>query len=241
MRYPGGKNSAGTYQRIINLIPPHVLYVEPFLGSGAILRHKRPAAESIGIDLDPDAIDALVGKVPKGARLLMADGPDWLNQYRYTLGPTAFVYCDPPYLLAQRRSGPLYRYEMSYQGHVNLLVTLLNLRCMVKISGYPSPLYEHKLRGWECVQFEQITRGGSMATECLWMNHPAPLELHDYRYFGRDYREREKFTRQQRRWTARLARMNCLQRQALLAALQQAAEDPTARKGGPGRHRRGRR
>jgi site-specific DNA-adenine methylase len=39
MKYPGGKNSDGTYQFIINHIPPHETYIEGFLGSGAIIRY----------------------------------------------------------------------------------------------------------------------------------------------------------------------------------------------------------
>ena len=41
MTYPGGKNGAGIYQRIINHMPPHKTYIEAFLGSGAVLRNKR--------------------------------------------------------------------------------------------------------------------------------------------------------------------------------------------------------
>ncbi|MGJ8626091.1 MAG: hypothetical protein ACSHXB_03935 [Sulfitobacter sp.] len=41
MTYPGGKNGGGAYQRIINHMPPHRFYIEPFLGSGAVLRNKR--------------------------------------------------------------------------------------------------------------------------------------------------------------------------------------------------------
>jgi hypothetical protein len=52
MTYPGGKSGAGVYQQIINQIPPHRVYIEPFLGRGAVLLHKRPAIVSIGIDSD---------------------------------------------------------------------------------------------------------------------------------------------------------------------------------------------
>ncbi len=60
MAYPGGKNAPGVYQSIINLMPPHEVYIEPFLGSGAILRLKRPAAVSLGVDLDPAALELAV-------------------------------------------------------------------------------------------------------------------------------------------------------------------------------------
>jgi hypothetical protein len=43
MTYPGGKNGTGTFQKIINQMPPHDVYIEAFLGSGAVMRLKRPA------------------------------------------------------------------------------------------------------------------------------------------------------------------------------------------------------
>ena len=52
MTYPGGKNGPGVYQNIINQQPPHERYFELFLGSGAVLRNKRPASMSYGADLD---------------------------------------------------------------------------------------------------------------------------------------------------------------------------------------------
>nr|QGW60552.1 upf31.0 [bacterium] len=58
MRYPGGKGGAGVYQTIINNIPPHDTYIETHLGGGNILERKRPAARSIGIDIDREVIQA---------------------------------------------------------------------------------------------------------------------------------------------------------------------------------------
>jgi DNA adenine methylase len=53
--YPGGKGAV--YQRLISVMPPHDVYIEPFLGGGAVLRNKRPARVNIGIDLDLDVIE----------------------------------------------------------------------------------------------------------------------------------------------------------------------------------------
>ncbi len=53
MGYPGGKAGSGVCHRIINLMPPHQVYIEPFLGDGAVMRAKRAARLNIGLDLDP--------------------------------------------------------------------------------------------------------------------------------------------------------------------------------------------
>lgn len=52
----GGKGNL--YQHIINLQPPHTVYIEPFLGGGSVMLHKRPAVVNVGIDMDGDVVDA---------------------------------------------------------------------------------------------------------------------------------------------------------------------------------------
>ncbi len=86
------------------------------------------------------------------------------------------------------------------------------------ISGYYSPLYAQALAAWSTFSFTAMTRRGP-AEEHVWYNYPEPVELHDYRYLGADRREREGIKLMQRRWTAKLAQMPRLKRQALLAAL----------------------
>jgi hypothetical protein len=56
MGYPGGKSGAGVYQRLINEIPPHDVYVAGFAGHDAIAQFKRPAARNVLIDLDPEPL-----------------------------------------------------------------------------------------------------------------------------------------------------------------------------------------
>ena len=225
MKYPGGKNAAGTYQRIINQIPPHTLYVEPFLGSGAILRHKRPAAKSLGVDLDPGALARFADAVPALPGLLLVRGDALQVLAIGTLPRTAFVYADPPYLPETRRGGRVYRHELDAEGHGRLLDILRVMPCPVMLSGYDSPLYRARLCRWRRLDFRVMTRAGP-AVEVLWMNFSEPSALHDYRYLGADYRQRENLRKQQRRWTARLNRMDRLQRLALLAAIDETARGP---------------
>ena len=221
--YPGGKNGSGVYQTIINQMPPHRLYVEPFLGGGAVMRHKRPALASIGIDCDASAVEsaryhlAIPGvTIRHGCALAFLANYDWKGD--------ELVYCDPPYLMETRRSKrPLYRHEFgTEEEHEELLSLLLACPAMVILSGYANPLYAARLAGWRTVEYQAMTRGGTVATETLWMNYPTPAALHDYRYLGSHWRERERLRRQQRRWTARLNRMPDLERYALLAAIEEA-------------------
>lgn len=215
MTYPGGKSAAGVYQKIINLMPPHERYIEPFFGSGAIMRLKRPAPQNIGIELDPDVIKAC--PLLPYVKLIKGNGIAYLKQHRFT--PRDLIYCDPPYLNHTRRTPKLYRFQLTDEEHDTLLATLTHLPCMVLISGYHSERYAHTLQDWNSTHFQTMTRGGTPATEWLWYNFPTPVALHDYRYLGDNFRERERIKRKTARWSARLQRMSILERQALLAVL----------------------
>lgn len=221
MPYPGGKGGAGVCQAIINLMPPHQVYIEPFLGNATVMRMKRPAALNIGLDRDPESpglvwLDSTANRAGQywGED---GDGIAYLETHGF-LG-NELVYCDPPYLMETRRSGRLYECEMETLEHRRLLRILKALPCMVMISGYWSRMYADALKGWRSIHFQAMTRGGRPATEWVWFNFAPPAELHDYRYLGANFRERERIGRKKRRWVERLGRMPLLERQALLAAI----------------------
>lgn len=245
--YPGGKNAC--YQRIINLIPPHRVYIETHLGSGAIMANKRPAELNIGIELNRDVLAETAARIAPSARIVEltpgvslqetiqaglatdGDGHRWLfvhGDARQFLtfnrfGSGTFIYLDPPYVLKTRSTGrEIYEYEYTDDDHRRLLTVLLSLRCRVMISGYWSELYEDMLANWHTYTYDAITRGGSVATEWLWMNYPRPQALHDYRYLGDDYRERERIKRKRQRWVNRLRSMDQLERQTILWAIEEA-------------------
>lgn len=260
MTYPGGKNGSGVYQKIINLMPPHGRYFEPFLGGGAIMRLKRPAGLNVGYDLVASQLSVVSAElassgaaagsiaIDDGARRrspvsALVDRGSSLTvgsaeriHYRLFRGcaialledAAAFsagdlVYCDPPYMMETRGGRRLYEFEMTTLQHRQLLRAIRKLPCMVMISGYWTSLYAKMLEGWHSISFEAMTRGGHTATEWLWFNFPPPVELHDYRYLGANFRERERIKRKKLRWTARLQRMPVLERQSLLSAIAETA------------------
>jgi hypothetical protein len=245
MTYPGGKNAPGVYQTIINLMPPHEVYIEPFLGSGAILRLKRPARRNIGIDRDPNVIrqwqaltatydDSSGGNAgngdtagnlsdpfdPSAVTVIHGDAFAFLTSYHFTGGE--LVYCDPPYLPETRSRTDYYTHELTRADHQRLLKILTALPCKVMLSGYDSPLYTDALKDWQRINYQTMTRGGRVATEWLWFNYPKPQALHDYRYLGEDFRERERIKRKKQRWVKRLKSMPTRERYALLSAIREA-------------------
>ncbi len=231
MSYPGGKGNS--FHKLINLMPPHDVYIEAFLGMGSVMRHKKPASvANIGIDCDAAALAMFreagassASASSTNTQLIQADALDWLRRSPLVRQASTLLYLDPPYLMTTRKQQrDLYRHEFgTEEEHRELVTVIRDLPCMVMISGYPSPLYSSVLAGWTSTTFQAMTRGGTWATEAIWMNYPTPIRLHDYQFLGEDFRERERIKRKISRWQGKLSNMSRLERQALLCALNECA------------------
>jgi hypothetical protein len=217
MSYPGGKGGAGVAETIINQQPPHDIYIEPFLGGASVMKRKRPADSSFGYDLDAAAVLAARAAMPAKHRFEVADGLHFLANCR--VDKHTLIYCDPPYPFDSRqRHRRLYKHEMSIDHHVELLAILRMLPCFVQLSSYNHPMYAEMLQGWRCLTFTAMTRGGP-ATEYLWMNYPQPRALHDYRFLGDGFRQRERIKRKTARLLKRMESLPALERLALYSAM----------------------
>ena len=221
MKYFGGKGK--TFQKLINLMPPHNVYIETHLGGGAVIRNKRPAQRNIGLEIDAKVIEMWSEEEKRGLEIVQADAVNYLKSYKFT--DNDLIYCDPPYLReTRRRKRKFYKFEYSFEQHVELLEVIKTLPCMVMISGYESDLYKEMLKGWHIHTFQAKTSIG-VATEWLWMNYPAPSQLHDYRFLGDNFRQRERLKKKKENWLSRLKSMPVLERQALLFAIQSMKEE----------------
>ena len=295
MGYAGGKAGDGVFHRIISLMPPHKIYIEPFMGGFSIGRLKRPARFTEGIDRDRAAVEK--ARVPAELaaattytsvlhaglydagfrrsplirtfhsispprfpahngyesdffRFEEGDGIAWLEStlvHVRTFGNWAMegpvlIYCDPPYLRETCKTRCRYKYDLSEADHRRLLRVLQDLnalpepcRPMLMVSGYDSQMYREALatlemhlqngplsgddaqrlpRPWNHITFQAITRGGP-ATEHLWFNFPPPTVLHDNRYVGTNFRDRERMKRVRATWKKKLERMKPYEREAI--------------------------
>lgn len=212
MTYPGGKGRA--YQRIISMMPPHPTYIETHLGSGAVLKHKRPARRSIGIDIDAGVIERWRACDLTGIELFHGCAIGFLRTFPFS--GDELVYADPPYWPDTRRRPRCYRHDYTAEQHLELLDTMLSLNCRVMISGYPSEVYDDILVGWRRHMIPNQTQAGPVE-EALWTNFEPGHRLHDYSYVGDNFRERERIRRSRRTQVERLRRAPPIERAAMLS------------------------
>jgi len=190
MAYSGGKGNC--FQQIINLMPKHQCYVEPFAGHAKVYEHKKAAEVNFALDLDWSVIAHLKEHFAPRLEVRRMCGIQLLEQREFS--ESTLIYCDPPYLNAGVR---YYRHSLSEPDHKRLLRSLISQpKAMIMISGLDSSLYRDMLSNWHCHPIINVTRNGRV-TEYIWTNYdPNLFEKHDSRYLGENYREREKYKRQ---------------------------------------------
>src|SRR4051794_21869141 len=118
------------------------------------MRNKRPSRASIGVDIDPQVIhEASAWNVPG---LLLHNGDALAFLASRAFDGAELIYLDPPYVAATKKNRRYYRHEYSDEDHYKLLDAIGKLRCRVMISGYPSPLYEQALQGWDVKELVNV-------------------------------------------------------------------------------------
>jgi hypothetical protein len=96
----------------------------------------------------------------------------------------------------------------------------MGLSCKVMISGYANPVYAKMLAGWRLHTFQGTSHIGTRE-ESLWLNYH-PAEIHDLRYLGPTFRDRQSIKRKRQRWLARFSREPLNVQQAMLHDLNDA-------------------
>jgi DNA adenine methylase len=215
MSYLGAKSVSGAYQAIIAAMPPHDVYIETHLGSGAVMRAKPAAARSIGVDLDTRPIEAFCA--PYAVELHAGDAVDFLQRFDFAAAGRVLIYADPPYVLSTRTSDKRYPHDYTDADHRRLIAALRGVPAAVILSGYPSALYDELLGDWRSFRFQAMTRGGPR-TEQVWLNFPAG-DVQWARFAGANFGERQRIKRKAARWAEHYRRLPAGERLAVLAAI----------------------
>jgi DNA adenine methylase len=226
--YYGGKAGSGVYQSIINEIPPHSIYCEPFLGAGAIMRFKKPAPDyNIGCDLNRELVFKWQKAIHQNNYPFIVHNQcafQFLENISSNFifndaGHGVFLFLDPPYLIETRKSSKnVYKHEFTREDHIKLLSMIITLPFNIALSCYDNELYKSLLAGWRKITFQSQTRKGT-ATETLYMNYPEPEALHDYNFIGNDFRERERIKKKIQRHVQGLKRLPMHERSAIIEAI----------------------
>lgn len=205
---------SGAAQKIVSMLPAHETFIEAFAGKAAITRLCRPAQSTILIERDPITAAQLQVSIGARAHIIIGDALKVLQPSM--MAAQTVVYCDPPYMMSVRSSPrKYYRFDVDDEWHVGFLGWAKSLPCNVLISGYWSQLYATTLQDWRVESFQVQSRGGPRQ-EFVWCNFPVPEKLHDTRFVGVSYIDRQRIKRKIARWIIMLGAMSPGERQAII-------------------------
>lgn len=103
----------------------------------------------------------------RGVQIENRPAVELIKRFNY---PNVLIYLDPPYM-AETRHGKQYRHEMfDKESHEKLLITALEHKGPVLISGYESDLYNEILKDWHREERTAYSQVHSKTREMLWMN-----------------------------------------------------------------------
>lgn len=180
------------------------------------MRAKERAGIEIGLDIDSNVLGRS-DLIRKGINLIHDDGISYLEKYPFE--GHEVVYCDPPYLPITRKRASVYRHDLSENDHLRFLDVISKLNAKILISGYDNQIYREYLKGWNVYSFSSKAHDG-IRQEYLWYNYDVPSKLHDYRYLGSNFRERQTIRRRLQRIQSRLSSLSTHERSFILQWLQ---------------------
>ena len=169
------------------------------------MRAKRRAELEFGVDLDERLLPKLSDLRDAGIQIIHDDGIRFLEDFPFE--GHEVVYCDPPYYPTARKRKRVYRHDLDHDDHIRLLAIITRLNAKVIISGYDNEIYRQYLNDWHVRTYSCCAHDG-IRKEFLWHNFSAPSQLHDYRYLGSNFRERQNIRRRIERIQRRLGRLS---------------------------------
>lgn len=230
--YRGNKGVQGLYQFIINRIPACDTFYEAFAGSAMItekvfgtagtdnndcmIRNNGSRVRPVINDCSGSLCLALREKFPHPTVIYNLPAVQLLSTL-VARDKTAFVYCDPPYLISTRGSSRrIYKHEMSEADHIAFLSMVHTAAFNCMISHYDCKLYNRFLKNWNKEKF-LVSYHGKVVEECIYYNYNKPSKLLTYKYVGSDCWDRQRVTRKINRLVTKLNELPELERNAVIS------------------------
>lgn len=218
--YFGSKRGSGSFQQIVNEIPPIKTMVVGFLGNCPLFEYCRDLVDTYGFEKSEKVIKKYWSVDEPGhivnLDILCAEG----QSYLYALAKEGtFFYFDPPYLMSTRKyQAKVYDFEFTDEQHLQFLKLAKSIPARVAISCYDSILYKNELKGWRKKTWRVGTSRGA-ATVTLYMNYPVPDSLFTYDFLGVDKTDRQRIKRKLKRIQNKILQLPLLERQAILSTI----------------------
>lgn len=224
--YPGHKGIEGLYQWIINRIPAHKFYYEPFAGSAQIARRLPARSIKVVMDCNPGVTAMLEKEIGRSVTVRTENALKWIPSV--PADTDIMVYMDPPYIISCRHSGKkLYQSEMTLDDHRQFLSMVRNVGFNCMISHYRHPLYDKMLKDWN--REEKTVRYHTRTTkECIYYNYPPPTVLQTYAHIGNDCWDRQRITRKIKRLSTKLLALPAVERNAVIQRVTDIINTETA-------------
>jgi DNA adenine methylase len=113
----------------------------------------------------------------QGVEIRQANAIDVIREFD---GLDTVHYVDPPYLHEIRTARAAYRFEMTTEGHMELLDVVVGCEGTVVLSSYASSLYDDRLVGWERVEIDMPNHSAQgkrkqRRVEVLWIKYRMSL------------------------------------------------------------------
>ena len=215
-KYTGHKNVDGVKHKIINQIPKHNTYIELFAGSASILSNITvPAANIILNDLDINVVQYLKNKFPGGTVKNICSA-EFLKTEIAVLDLKTFIFVDPPYLHSTRPNNVnIYNFEMNLDEHIELITSLLQLKCFVMVIHPKCALYDEMFKDWRKIEIK-IRYNRKTSIECLYMNYSDEIDLQCYDKLGLNCWDRQRIKRKGDRFVNKLLNLPMQERNYIL-------------------------
>lgn len=145
-------------------LQPQVLYKPAYYKSDMIIRGESDLRNQI---LPESIIDVAINRFQN----VQITNLDFRNLTLRVDGPSTLFYHDPPYLHGGQAND--YKFNLTEQGHIDLINLCKQSEGMHLISGYDNELYNDLIGDWARFEKKHQNKMNRESTEVLWLNEKA--------------------------------------------------------------------